>query len=54
LFILMNCFQFNLIPSWPCLLRRLAWVMGLLCNWKQPIQLETRVSSRSKWNIRSR
>jgi hypothetical protein len=28
LFILVNCFQFNFIPSWPYLLRRLAWQMS--------------------------
>jgi hypothetical protein len=54
LFILMNYFQFNLTPSWSCLLKRLAWLLGLLCNWSQSIQLKTRVSSKSKWSIRSR
>jgi hypothetical protein len=42
LFILMNFFQFNLTPSWSCLLMKLAWLLGLLCNWRQSIQLETR------------
>jgi hypothetical protein len=34
LLIFMNYFQFNLIPSWSCLLRKLAWLLGLLYNWK--------------------
>jgi len=34
LFILVNCFQCNLIPWWPCLLKRLAWLLGLLHNWR--------------------
>ncbi len=54
LFILMNYFQFNLIPSWSCLLRKLAWLLGLLHNWRQSIQLETKMSSKSRWSIRSR
>ncbi len=53
-FILVNYFQCNLTSSWPCLLRRLAWLLGLLHNWRQSILLETRKSSRSRWNIRSR
>jgi len=53
-FIFVNYFQCNLTSSWHCLLRRLAWLLGLLHNWRQSIQLETRKSSKSRWNIRSR
>ncbi len=54
LFILVNCFQCNLTQPWHCLFRRWAWPMGLLCNWRYWVQLETRKSLRSRWSIKSR
>ncbi len=39
---------------WFCLHRKLAWFIGLLCNWRQLIHLEMRASFRSRWSISSR
>jgi hypothetical protein len=34
--------------------QEVSWLLGLLCNRRQSIQLEIRKSSRSKWSTRSR
>jgi hypothetical protein len=41
-----NCFKGNLIQPWHCLLRRLAWPLGLLHH--------SRKSLKSRWSTRSR